>query len=128
VRIERMTENSESDELRDENIRVLRRFQEEYGMSEACDIEILAPFDDKETAHKARNYVESKYDVPRDIVFRVLIRVYETETKIDLGFGLHEIPDADRITDFELMLVDAARAFGGGVPGWEILTKPSRAK
>ena len=114
--------------LLSQNKDLLARLAERHDLTVVRDIEIASRYTDWDTAMEARKYVDEKYDIPRGILFRVNSLNYSDEDiTIDLRFSLEEIPTAEAITRYELMLIDAAEKFGGETPGWEIEIKPPKA-
>jgi Regulator of ribonuclease activity B len=106
-----------------ENQQMLSRLAENHDLSGSHEIEISSRFPKKEGAFAAREYVEKKYGITQDILFRVLMRKYTDIQTIDLSFDLIAEPSAEIITMYELMLRDAAEKYGGEMPGWEIRVK-----
>lgn len=108
-------------ELLDENKHILAKHASRHDLTMPQEIEISSRYLDRDTARAARKYVEEKYGIPQTIVFSVRSFKYsDDDITIELAFSLKAIPQAEEITKYELMLLDAAEKFGGEAPGWEI--------
>jgi len=107
--------------LLEQNRDILARHTARHDLSGVRDIEIASRYLDWDTAMAARTYVVEKYRVQKEVLFRVVSRKYAADDiVINLIFGLETVPEAESITRYEIMLLDAADKFGGEVPGWEI--------
>lgn len=116
-----MTEDQSFEILLEENRAMLRRLASRHDLTRVLEIEIGSRYKDWDTAMAARKYVIEKYGKPDGVLFRVVSKKYSDGDKIvDLAFGLDAVPDANVLTQFEMMLRDAAEKFGGELPGWEI--------
>jgi hypothetical protein len=121
----KLTDSEEFQALLAQNRSILARHAERHDLSGLREIDIGSHYGDRDTAMAARKYVKERYRVPQGILFRVVSHKYaEGDVTIDLMFSLEEVPDAESITRYEFMLLDAAAKFGGDTPGWEIALKP----
>lgn len=116
-----MTERQSFEALLEENRAMLGRLGSRHDLARVLEIEIGSRYQNWDTAMAARKYVIEKYGKPEGVLFRVVSKKYsEDDTVVDLAFGLEAVPDANAMTQFEMMLRDAAEQFGGELPGWEI--------
>jgi len=116
-----VTEPEKYAALLEQNRNPLARHAARHDLSGPRDIEIESRYVDWDTARAARTYVVEKYGIQRKVLFRVVSLKYAAdEIVINLAFGLEAVPEAELITRYELMLIDAAEKFGGETPGWEI--------
>ena len=112
------------EELLEQNRDILARHAARHDLTGVRDIEIASRYADRDTARAARAYVVEKYGKQQDVLFRVASLKYaDDDIVINLAFGLEAVPEAELITRYELMLLDAAEKFGGELPGWEIAPK-----
>jgi hypothetical protein len=119
-------ETEEHLRLLEENRSILARHATRHDLSGIHEIDIGSRYRDEDTAMAARQYVVAKYGKPKGALFWVSTRKYaDGDIVIELKFSLEEVPDADAITKYELMLREAADKFGGETPGWEIAVKPT---
>jgi hypothetical protein len=104
-----------------ENRTILNRLSERYDLTSTQEIDVRSQFCDWDSAMSARTYVKSKHELPSGVLFRVVSRKYRKNDEIvELVFTVEAVPDPETITRLEIMLVDAAHKFGGGLPTWEI--------
>ncbi|MDZ4311740.1 MAG: ribonuclease E inhibitor RraB [Cypionkella sp.] len=119
-----MIEPMTYEDLLEQNRDILARHAARHDLNGVRDIEIASRYADWDTARAARSYVVQKYGEQQEVLFRVVSLKYaEDDIVINLAFGLEAVPEAELITRYELMLIDAAEKFGGELPGWEITPK-----
>ncbi len=112
------------EELLEQNRDILVRHAARHDLNGVRDIEIASRYADWDTAMAARTYIVEKYGKQQEVLFRVVSRkCIEDDIVINLAFGLQAAPEAELITRYELMLIDAAEKFSGELPGWEIAPK-----
>jgi hypothetical protein len=117
-------ETQEYQHLLEQNREMLASTGSRHDLAIKHEIEIGSRYQDWDVTMQARNYVDEKYQIPRGLLFSVVSMKYaEDDVTIDLRFDLLEVPDAETITKYEYMLIDAAEKFGGETPGWEIEIK-----
>lgn len=119
-----MIETQEYQNLLEQNREMLASLGSRHDLTIKREIEIGSQYQDWDVAMQARKYIDEKYQLPRGVLFHVVSMKYsEDDVTIDLRFDLLEIPNAETITKYEYMLIDAADKFGGDTPGWEIAIK-----
>ena len=116
-----MTETVENQALLQQNRDILARHAKSHDLREAREIDISSRFRSKESARAAREYVERNYEVPSNVLFRVVSHKYTVDDiVIELAFSFHAVPEPELITNYEFILRDAAEKFEGETPGWEV--------